>query len=405
MHQPQTFQPEVVYQQSSGGQHTLPQVLAAPSRYIQGAGVLDHLGTYLGLVPARRVALLITAGGERREGVRIKRSLEAAGIDSRVVIFGGECSYAEIDKAVVEIKIQQFSADCLVAVGGGKCLDAGKSIAYRLGIPMVSCPSLASNDAPCSGLSVIYTPAGVTELLEFFPQNPVLVVVDTQVVAEAPVRYLVSGMGDALATWYEARTCIENPAGRSMLAARPTLAAAALGELCAKTLYADGVAAVAAVRAQQVTVALEHVVEANTLLSGIGFESGGLAGAHAVAQGLTVLPQLHATYLHGEMVAIGLLTQLVLESKLDEAARVAEFCAAVGLPAHYGHLSLKVSDTEDLMAAMVGATAMAFLQNEPFPVTPASLFAAAVAADSLGRGVVGRVGDEAYQRLHQPVAR
>ena len=397
MHQPPPFHPESVYQHPGAA---LPQVLAAPSRYIQGAGVLDQLGTYLGLVPARRVALLITAGGERREGLRIKRSLDAAGIESRVVSFGGECSFEEIERGVVAIRSQPLAVDCLVAVGGGKCIDAGKGIAFRLGLPMVSCPSLASNDAPCSGLTVIYTPAGVTELLEFYPQNPVLVVVDTQVVAEAPVRYLVSGMGDALATWYEARTCLQNPPGRSMLGARPTLAAAALGELCANTLFADGVAAAKAVYERQVTPALEHVIEANTLLSGVGFESGGLAGAHAVAQGLTVLPQLHAIYMHGEMVATGLLTQLVLESQLEEAKRVAGFCAAVGLPAHYGQLSLKVSNRDDMMAAMMGATAMAFLQNEPFPVTANMLMEAAVAADELGRAVVAEVGDEAYRRLH-----
>ena len=104
--------------------------------------------------------------------------------------------------------------------------------------------------------------------------------------------------------------------------------------------------------------------------------------------------------MHGEMVAVGLLTQLVLESRTEEAKRVAAFCASVGLPAHYGHLSLQTSQREDLMAAMVGATAMAFLHNEPFPVTPAMLLDAAMAADALGREVVAQVGDEAYRKLH-----
>jgi len=112
------------------------------------------------------------------------------------------------------------------------------------------------------------------------------------------------------------------------------------------------------------------------------------------------LPQLHPTYMHGEMVAIGLLIQLVLESPMDEAKRVAEFCASVGLPAHYGHLALRTSNRADMLAAMTGATAMAFLQNEPFPVSADMLMAAAVAADALDREVVSPVGDEAYRRLH-----
>ncbi|MFT5940151.1 MAG: glycerol dehydrogenase [Paraglaciecola sp.] len=53
-----------------------------------------------------------------------------------------------------------------------------------------------------------------------------------------------------------------------------------------------------------VTPALEHIVEANTLLSGLGFESGGLAAAYAIDNGLTILPATH-NYYHGEKVAVG----------------------------------------------------------------------------------------------------
>ncbi len=326
--------------------------------------------------------------------------MKAAGIACLFVIFGGECSQAEVANAVSAVQAAGATVDCLIAVGGGKCIDAGKCIAYRLGVAMVSCPSLASNDAPCSAVSVIYTPEGVTESLEFFPANPILVVVDTRIVAEAPLRYLVAGMGDAMATWYEARTCFENPAARNLLAARPTLAAVALGELCAKILFEHGVAAAAAVRHREVTDALNHVVEANTLLSGVGFESGGLAAAHAVAQGLTVLPRLHANYLHGEMVALGLMTQMVLEQRNDEATRIAEFLCAVGLPCHLGHLSLDASHSADLAAVMAGTTILPFLANEPFVVDADRLLAATLAADNLGRETVARVGDAAYRALH-----
>ena len=49
----------------------------------------------------------------------------------------------------------------------------------------------------------------------------------------------------------------------------------------------DGVAAARDVEVDALTPALERVVEANTLLSGLGFESGGLCIAHAVHNGLT----------------------------------------------------------------------------------------------------------------------
>ena len=84
------------------------------------------------------------------------------------------------------------------------------------------------------------------------------------------------------------------------------------------------------------TDALERIVEANTLLSGIGFESDGLAVAHYMAQEFTAIPAVQQHYLHGEMVAMRLLTQLVLEARGEEAKQVAEFLAQVGLPVHLG---------------------------------------------------------------------
>ena len=182
-----------------------------------------------------------------------------------------------------------------------------------------------------------------------------------------------------------------------VLSARPTLAAAALGELCAKTLFEH---AAAAVERSEVNDALNHVVEANTLLSGVGFESGGLAAAHALAQGLTVLPRLHANYLHGEMVTMGLMTQLVLKKHEVEAARMAEFLCAVGLPCHLGHLSLDASHSVDLAAVMTGTTILPFLANEPFMVDNEMLLNATLTADRLGPQTVARVGDAAYHALH-----
>ena len=143
---------------------------------------------------------------------------------------------------------------------------------------MVNCPTVASSDAPCSALSVIYTDQGVFQEYRFYRKNPDLVLVDTQVIAEAPPRLLVAGMGDALATWFEAKTCVDGRI-KNMRGGASTLSAAALARLCYDTLLADGAAAVRAVETRVVTPALERLVEANTLLSGLGFESSGLAAA------------------------------------------------------------------------------------------------------------------------------
>ena len=401
MSTPVDYKPGSVFSIEEGNNASVPRVFIAPNRYIQGDGILDHLGRYLTIVPSRNAAILISEGGRRRVGERLLVSLSDAQIDSTFITFDGECSLEEIDRIVDILRKQAPPVDCLVAVGGGKCVDAGKCVAYRLGIPVVICPSLASNDAPCSALSVIYTPDGVSVAAEFFPASPAIVAVDTRIVAEAPVRYLVAGMGDAIATRYEAKTCFQNPKARSTVGARPTLAAGAIGELCATTLFAYGVAGADAVNRSEVNEALERVVEANTLLSGLGFESGGLAAAHSVAQALTVVPEIQQNYLHGEMVALGLLTQLLLEGEMSEARKVAQFFMEVGLPVHFGQLSLSVQNKAQILEVMEAAVAAPIMANEPFAVDSDSLIAAALEVNELGLEITESEGDAAFRALHK----
>jgi glycerol dehydrogenase len=341
--------------------------MVAPPKYIQGPGVLDQAGRYLSLLKFARVGVLASARGHGAEAARVAEAMQAQGIHCVPVTFTGECSLPAINEAVDLLADQ--AVDGLLAVGGGKCVDAGKCVAFRLGVPVVIVPTLASNDAPCSAVSVLYTPSGVASGAEFFPQNPAMVIVDTQVVANASERYLVAGMGDAMATWYEAKVCIDNPAARNVLGGRPTLAACALGAMCASTLFAEGTRAAAAVVNQQVDDALEQVVEANTLLSGIGFESGGLAAAHGLAQGYTTVAEVEHNYLHGEMVAMGVVTQLMMQQQAEEARRVAEFFVAVGLPVQLAQMGLHAKDKAKLDSVVAGALAFEPIHNLPFKVS------------------------------------
>ena len=382
-------------QANEGGK---PRVFIAPQRYIQGKGVLAHLGRYLSLVKANRVAVLISERGSRTDGAPALDGLRGAGLETHVSIFRGECSLEEIERHVEALADKKI--ECLVAIGGGKCVDAGKAVAHRLGIPVVIAPTLASNDAPCSALSVLYSPDGISTGVEFYPTSPAIVVVDTGIVAAAPERYLVAGMGDAMATWYEARICLLNEAAVTAVGARPTLASCAIGETCAHTLFKEGVAAAASVAKKDVSGSLENVVEANTLLSGLGFESGGVAAAHGLAQSFTAIAAVRENYLHGEMVAMGLLGQLMMESRPDEAVRVAEFFASVGLPIHLGQISVDPHDTAALDAIVEQTLAFPFLSNMPTKIDAEVIRNAVLAAHKLGLGVAERAGDAAYRRLH-----
>lgn len=375
----------------------LPRVLLSPQKYVQGSGALNHLGQHLALLDVQRAAVLGSKRCLANEGAKAASSIGAAGIDLVTVQFNGECSINEIEAQVNALQSDQ--PDCLVALGGGKTVDAGKCIAHRLNIPAVIAPTLASNDAPCSALSVVYTPQGVQESVEFFAHNPVLVLVDTDIVVNANERYLVAGMGDALATWYEARVCYNNSASVTPAGGRPTLASYAISEICAQAIYDHGEEAAAAVLASQNSEAVEKIVEANTLLSGIGFESGGLAMAHPLALAYTRIDRVHDTYLHGEIVAISTMAQLFLEqsSDLEKATR---FFARVGLPVHLGQLSMSPDDSTELDILAEVTLANPSVRHMPVTISQDLIRASILGAHEFGLKIAEEIGDEAYRRLH-----
>jgi glycerol dehydrogenase len=312
-----------------------------------------------------------------------KQTFADAGIAHAVHEFGGECSLAEIER--IKQSALAHQARVVVGAGGGKVLDAARAAATDLQLPVVNCPTVASSDAPCSALSVIYTDEGVVVGSRIYRKNPELVLVDTQVVAQSPPRLLVAGMGDALATWFEAKTCVEGRV-KNMRGGLSTQSALALADLCYRTLLADGADALRAVETQVVTPALERIVEANTLLSGLGFESAGLAAAHAIHNGLTTAPATHA-YLHGEKVAFGLLTQLVLEGQPRTVLnQVLTFATSVGLPITLAEIGLTALPEETLQTIARRATVEGeTIHNEPFEVREDMVADALLAADAIGR--------------------
>lgn len=360
----------------------MAKVLKAPGKYVQGPGELKNLGVHVKKT-GTRFAVILSENGEKRFGETIRESLRSNGYESRLFRFRGECSLEEIDRLAENIL--PMNCDAVIAVGGGKALDTGKAVAVKLDVAVIIVPTVASNDAPCSGLSVVYDDQGNVCKVIYARRNPDLVLVDSEIILHAPARLLAAGMGDALATCYETRAAAASGAV-NMVRGTATHAAVALSDACLKLLLENGVQAMEAVKNQTLSEAFESVLEASILLSGIGFESGGLAVAHAFHDSIAGFAETHEKY-HGEKVAFGTLVQLILEKRSDEEIeKIFSFCKRLGLPITLEELGITENVDEKVQkAGRRVCHPKQFGKNMPFPVCQEDIVRCIYRADEYGK--------------------
>ncbi len=350
-----------------------------PGKYIQGEGVLAQLHNWVSLLGKKG---LILASRTVKDKIVPRYTSDLTENSICIEPFQGECCENELTR--LSSIITGKNVDVLVGMGGGKTIDTAKIAADRLGIPVIIVPTIASTDAPCSGLAIIYSEKGLFQSVYYQKMSPQAVLVDTSVIADAPTRFLISGMGDALATWFEARSC-DRTKSLNECGGYSTMAGLSLARLCYDTLLMYGASARVACEKHIVTPALNHIIEANILLSGIGFESSGLAAAHSIHNGLTALEETHSFY-HGEKVAFGVLAGLQLtDASPRESAEVFSFCEEVGLPTTLTDIGLRNADRDNLMKAAEKACAPTeAIHHEAGTITAEKVLNAMLAADAIG---------------------
>lgn len=324
------------------------KLIALPSRYMQGEGVLRELPALLEERGLRTPMLLW--GPRTRASVQdqVLPPMQQAGITPTEYLLTGQCSREECARVVEAMT--RAGSDALVALGGGKALDLSKGVAHQAGVPNIVVPTTLSNDAPPTACTVWYHEDGSFSDTEGWPSSPDIVLVDTGICIQAPLRMFLAGIADALATYLEAE-----PSYLAHIPTRlknlPTLTARMMAKLCYDTIRADAEAAVLAAKGGSVTPAYERVAEASILLSGVGWESCGTAAAHVLGTRLADFPQLHGA-MHGEKVSFGIVTQLLLDPETDMAfaADLVDFMIRLGLPVTMEEIGLDQVPAEDLLA-------------------------------------------------------
>ena len=321
------------------------RLFGSPHRYYQGPRVFDELGRIIAPTGPRPL-IVVDALMLETLNARLKATLSRASLSAIVRPFSGEITYAAIDGLIAGLDGTAPTAS--VGVGGGKSLDAAKGVALKLGLPVVTVPTIASNDSPTSAMIAMYDASHVMISVDRLPRSPEAVIVDTAIIAKAPARLLRAGIGDAIAKKFEAEGCLAGT-GKTPFGTRPLHTAIVIADACYQTLREYAADALLAVEQQRVDDALENVVEATILMSGLGFENGGLSIAHSMTRGL-VKARGARDAIHGDQVAYGLLVQLAFENRPDAFLRdLLGFYRAIGLPISLAGLGMAHATDDEVI--------------------------------------------------------
>lgn len=318
------------------------RVVPGPANYYSHAGSLARLEDFYS---AEQLSRAVWIYGERAFAAAkpfLPQGVNAPGATH--LLFKGHCS----ERDVAEL-VQQAGADrsVVIGVGGGALLDTAKAVARRLGLPVVAIPTIAATCAAWTPLSVWYNDVGQALHFEIFDDANFLVLVEPQIILDAPVEYLLAGIGDTLAKWYEAVVLAPQPENLPLTVRLGINNALAIRDV----LLESSEAALADQQRGEVTQAFRDVVDAiiagGGMVGGLGERYTRVAAAHAVHNGLTVLPQTEK-FLHGTKVAYGILVQSALLGQDDVLAQLIAAYQRFNLPTTLAELEVDIHNRAEL---------------------------------------------------------
>lgn len=353
----------------------------APKNYITGYDIIDRIGEY-----TKKIAKSLLILSDETVYSIIGKSLtsfDKNGIKYTKEYFSGECSHKEIER--LQSLITENGYEGIIGFGGGKIMDTVKAAGYKSGVKIITVPTNAATCAAWSSHSAVYTEDGIA--YEYFNiyKNPDLLFMDKKIIAESPVRHIVSGIADTVAKWIETEVSTREIKNKNI----ETEIAVYLAQKCYKDCISYGLKAVTDIKNSQYSDEVDKIVETIIitagLVGGVGGESCRSVAAHAVNNGFTVIPELYKKNLHGEIVGFGNIVQMVLDKKnMEEIDSLIKFYLSIEVPCSlkefgYDKLTEKQFDKIANRSIFSGDT----MRNLPYTVTHSMVKEAIKEADSI----------------------
>ena len=282
-------------------------------------------------------------------------------------IYGENCTYATVERLRALPLYQE--ADMVFGVGGGKALDTVKCLCIPDDKPVFSFPTIASNCAATTSVSILYNEDGTFLKPHFFIRPVMHAFIDTQIIAQAPSQYMWAGIGDTYAKYYEALI-----SSRDERLEHFTAVGVAVSQMCRDPLLLYSAKALEDHKQGLCTYAVEQVVLAIVVTTGIAsifltkdytpdYNSG---LAHAIFYALTAYPVIEERHLHGEVVAFGILIALLVDGQKEEFEKIYELNKSIGLPTRLSDIEIAPAQWEECLKVI---PTMSDVAHYPYKVT------------------------------------
>ncbi len=287
--------------------------IKTPKVYINEVGSISRSGEYISKIGKNP---LIIAGEKAKKAVgdEFFASLEKNGISPKnVQIFSGYPSQTQFDSYAEKAK--SANSDVIIGIGGGRVLDTAKATADILGLPAITVPTVAATCAAWAAVTIQYDDEGGYVRSRLNKNSAQLVIADPKVIFTAPERYLFSGVVDTFAKFYEIR-----PTTEFFPEDVPSAIALKASKIAFENLERDTFKAIFDSKKGVYGEVAKNVIDAIIYLAGFAGSFRGEHGHYSFAHPFYhTSTRLHHSNikLHGEKVAFGIVTQLILEGKSD----------------------------------------------------------------------------------------